>query len=89
MWHQSAAADTGKSPCEQRSTHSELNLASFNLHQLVAGGDLDAVEVQRELIRACEINGLMADRENGGLQRVLATIKSGARAGLQHPRGLR
>ena len=66
-----------------------LNLASFNLHQLVAGGDLDAVEVERELIRACEINGLMADRENGGPQRVLATIKSGARAGLQHPRGLR
>jgi len=66
-----------------------LNLASFNLHQLVAGGDLDAIEVERELIRACEINGLMADRENGGPQRVLATIKSGARAGLQHPRGLR
>jgi hypothetical protein len=41
------------------------------------------------LIRACEVNGLMADHENGGLQRIMATIRSGARAGLQHPRGRR
>jgi putative DNA primase/helicase len=66
-----------------------LNLASFNLHQLVGAGELDGAEVEHELIRACEINGLMVDRDNGGPAGVLATIKSGARAGLQRPRGQR
>jgi hypothetical protein len=66
-----------------------LNRASFSLHQLVAGGELDGHEVERALIRACEINGLMADRNNGGIKNIIGTIRSGARAGLQRPRGRR
>jgi Bifunctional DNA primase/polymerase, N-terminal len=62
-----------------------LNRASFSLHQLVAGGELAAGEVERRLLEAAEANGLMADR-NDGPHRVRATIDSGRRAGLQHPR---
>jgi putative DNA primase/helicase len=60
-----------------------LNRASFSLHQLVAGGELDAGEVEHRLIEASIANGLVAD---DGLPSVLATIHSGMRAGLQHPR---
>jgi Bifunctional DNA primase/polymerase, N-terminal len=63
-----------------------LNRASFSLHQLVAGGELDHGEVERRLLMAAEANGLMTD-PNDGPRKVLATIRSGARAGLQHPRG--
>ena len=62
----------------------QLNRASFSLHQLVAGGELDAAEVERRLVEASTVNGLIAD---DGLPSVIATIRSGARAGLQHPRG--
>ena len=60
-----------------------LNVASFSLHQLVAGGELDGAEVERRLIEASIANGLVAD---DGLPSVMATIKSGRRAGLQCPR---
>jgi hypothetical protein len=60
-----------------------LNRASFSLHQLVAGGELDAGEVRHRLIAAATVNGLMAE---DGPRQVWATINSGARAGLQHPR---
>jgi hypothetical protein len=60
-----------------------LNLASFRLHQLVAGGELDQRDVEDRLIEACERNGLIAD---DGLLSVRATIRSGANAGLQYPR---
>jgi hypothetical protein len=60
-----------------------LNKASFSLHQLVGGGELDGAEVVRRLIDACIANGLVAD---DGLPSVLATIKSGMCAGLQSPR---
>jgi hypothetical protein len=60
-----------------------LNRASFSLHQLVAGGELDGGEVEHRLIAATEANGLLAD---DGMRQVLATIRSGARAGSQHPR---
>jgi hypothetical protein len=63
-----------------------LNRASFSLHQLVAGGELDGADVERELLAAAEANGLMADPDDGPCK-VVATIRSGARAGLQHPRG--
>jgi putative DNA primase/helicase len=66
-----------------------LNLASFNLHQLVAAGKLDEAEVERALIRACEINGLMFDKVNGGINKILKTIESGAQAGLRSPRSSR
>jgi hypothetical protein len=60
-----------------------LNRASFSLHQLVAGGELDGGEVEQRLIAAAEANGLLAD---DGPRQVLATIRSGMRAGLLNPR---
>jgi hypothetical protein len=60
-----------------------LNRAAFCLFQLVAGGELDRHTVGERLIEACHRNGLVAD---DGLPSVLATARSGARAGLQHPR---
>ena len=62
-----------------------LNCVSFRLHQLVAGGELDAGEVQQRLIAAAQANGLMTDPEDGP-RKTIATINSGARAGLQFPR---
>ena len=60
-----------------------LNLASFRLFQLVAGGELDGNVVADHLLAACHCNSLIAD---DGLASVLATIRSGRRAGLQCPR---
>jgi hypothetical protein len=60
-----------------------LNKASFALHQLVAGGELDSPNALHGLLAAAERNGLMAD---DGPRQVMATIQSGARAGLAHPR---
>jgi Bifunctional DNA primase/polymerase, N-terminal len=60
-----------------------LNRASFALHQLVAGGELDAGEVEQRLIGAATTNGLLGE---DGLRSVMATIRSGARAGLKLPR---
>jgi hypothetical protein len=68
-------------PAGQR--NAALNLASFRLHQLVAGGELDERDVEDQLIEACEKNGLVAD---DGLHSVERTIASGRAAGLQHPR---
>jgi hypothetical protein len=62
-----------------------LNRASFALHQLVAGGELEAAEVERRLVEAAHINGLMTDPGDGP-HKTLRTIESGARAGLQQPR---
>jgi hypothetical protein len=64
----------------------QLNRASFCLHQLVAGGELDGKIVVERLLAASEANGLLQD---DGLRAVLATIRSGARAGLQSPRNRR
>jgi hypothetical protein len=63
--------------------NSALNRASFRLHQLVAGGEIDRSECEDRLIAACRSNGLVAD---DGLPSVVATLRSGARAGLRHPR---
>jgi hypothetical protein len=60
-----------------------LNCCSFKLFQLVAGGELDRTQVIERLIAACHSNGLVAD---DGWKTVMATIHSGIRAGLQHPR---
>jgi len=65
-----------------------LNRASFSLHQLVAGGELDRSEVHARLLEAATVNGLMSDPEDGP-RSVERTIESGARAGLQHPRNRR
>jgi hypothetical protein len=63
-----------------------LNRASFNLHQLVADGELDGGEVARQLIDAARVNGLVDD---DGIRAVMATIASGRRAGLLCPRSRR
>jgi putative DNA primase/helicase len=60
-----------------------LNSAAFSLYQLVGGGELDAGEVERRLIEAATVNGLVDDV---GIRAVQATIASGRRAGLAHPR---
>jgi Bifunctional DNA primase/polymerase, N-terminal len=60
-----------------------LNRAAFSLFQLVAGGELAEVEVIAALHQACVTNGLVAD---DGLQSVNLTIRSGRKAGMQHPR---
>ena len=60
-----------------------LNRCAFRLFQLVAGGELDGDQVSDRLIEASHRNGLVKD---DGLRTVLATIQSGARAGLNHPR---
>jgi hypothetical protein len=62
-----------------------LNRASFCLHQLVAGGELDGAVVHASLIAAATANGLMTDPHDGP-RSVERTIASGARAGLLHPR---
>jgi hypothetical protein len=60
-----------------------LNRAAFVLFQLVAGGELDGDAVEQGLVAACQSNGLVRD---DGARSVLATIRSGARAGMQYPR---
>lgn len=60
-----------------------LNRAAFSLFQLVAGGELAEGEVIAELQQACVANGLAAD---DGWQSVNRTIRSGRKAGMQHPR---
>jgi hypothetical protein len=60
-----------------------LNTASFNLFQLVAGGQLDEQEVRKRLFEAAEACGLVAD---DGAQAAWNTIDSGARAGKTNPR---
>ena len=62
-----------------------LNYATFRLYQLVAGGELDGAEVEQELIAAAHTNGLMTDPEDGP-RSVMATIRSGANAGMRYPR---
>jgi hypothetical protein len=62
-----------------------LNRASFSLHQLVGGGELDAAEVERRLLEAAIANGLMADPHDGPAK-VRDTIESGRRAGLRYSR---
>jgi hypothetical protein len=62
-----------------------LNRASFSLHQLVAIGKLEASDVVNRLIGAAHVCGLLQD---DGQRQVMATIRSGARAGLLCPRRL-
>jgi Bifunctional DNA primase/polymerase, N-terminal len=62
-----------------------LNRASFSLHQLVAIGKLDAGDVVNRLIQAAHACGLLQDDSQ---RQVMATIRSGAKAGLLCPRRL-
>jgi hypothetical protein len=61
----------------------QANKSAFSSFQLVAGGEISAAEAERALIEACIANGLWAE---DGERQCLATIRSGARAGMQHPR---
>ncbi len=63
--------------------NSELNRASFCLHQLVAGQELHAEDVMHGLLGAGHENGLVAE---DGLRKVQATIESGGNAELRFPR---
>jgi hypothetical protein len=60
-----------------------LNRAAFVLFQLVAGGELAGDAVEQRLVAASQTNGLVRD---DGARSVMATIRSGARAGMQYPR---
>ena len=60
-----------------------LNRAAFSLFQLVAGGELDGEVVDDTCSTPAIATGCRVD---DGLRPVMATIRSGARAGLQHPR---
>ena len=57
----------------------QLNKSAFSLGQIVAGGGLDHILVERELILAAKDVGL-------GNGETLATIKSGLEAGMLEPR---
>ena len=65
------------------SRNAALNRSTFCLFQLVGGGELDGRNVADRLVEACHRNGLVKD---DGLRAVVATIRSGSKAGLQHPR---
>jgi hypothetical protein len=60
-----------------------LNRASFSLHQLVAVGKLNGKDVVDQLLHAAHRCGLL---QEDGKPQVMATIQSGARAGMQCPR---
>jgi Bifunctional DNA primase/polymerase, N-terminal len=63
-----------------------LNKSGFALFQFVQVGLLDRGDVERELLAACTANGLMDDPGNGGLPRILATIRSAFDGAAAKPR---
>ena len=63
-----------------------LNCTAFKLFQLVDLGKLQDAEVVARLIRACEVNGLMYDRENGGPKKINDTIESARTGARRKPR---
>ena len=71
------AAAVASAPEHER--NNTLNKAAFSLGQLVAGGELDAGDVHRELLRAGLAAGLVESE-------ILGTIGSGLRGGSGSPR---
>jgi hypothetical protein len=63
-----------------------LNRSAFSLLQLVHAGQLDRADVERQLIGACTANGLMDDRDNGGIKNILRTIRSAEAGAIAKPR---
>src|SRR6516165_2247811 len=63
-----------------------LNRSAFSLLQLVHAGQLDRADVERQLIDACTANGLMDDRDNGGINNILRTIRSAEAGAIAKPR---
>jgi hypothetical protein len=66
-----------------------LNRSAFSLLQLVHAGQLDRADVERQLIDACIANGLMDDRDNGGINNILRTIRSADAGAFAKPRRTR
>jgi hypothetical protein len=63
-----------------------LNKSAFALFQFVHAGLLPRGDVERQLLAACTANGLMDDPGNGGLPRILATIRSAFDGAAAKPR---
>jgi Bifunctional DNA primase/polymerase, N-terminal len=74
-----AGADAG-------SRNNALNKSAFSLFQLVHAGLLKSNDVEWQLIEACTRNGLMDDSGNGGLSRIMATIRSAFHGAAAKPR---
>jgi putative DNA primase/helicase len=69
--------------CDALNTNAALNVAAFNLGQIVAAGELTEQEVIAALIAGAEACGLIVEY---GEPSVIATINSGLRAGMKQPR---
>jgi len=69
--------------CDVLNTNAALNVAAFNLGQIVAGGELTEQEVIDALIAGAEACGLIVEY---GEPSVINTINSGLRAGMKQPR---
>lgn len=63
--------------------NAQLNVAAFNLGQLIGGGELHRSDVEHALEQAAEACGLVRD---DGAASVRATIASGLTAGIAKPR---
>lgn len=82
--HAALASEVAKVASTPRGArNNQLNVSAFCLFQLVAGGVLAEAEVVAGLTQACQHNGLWSD---DGPRQCMATIASGAKAGLEHPR---
>jgi hypothetical protein len=69
--------------CSSLNNNAALNVAAFNLGQIVAGGELTEQEVIDALIAGAEACGLIVEY---GEPSVINTINSGLRAGMKQPR---
>ncbi|HKD75690.1 MAG TPA: bifunctional DNA primase/polymerase, partial [Ktedonobacterales bacterium] len=69
--------------CDALNTNAALNVAAFNLGQIVAGGELTEQEVMMALIDGAEACGLIVEYSEPS---VIKTINSGLRAGMKYPR---
>ena len=69
--------------CDTLNTNAALNVAAFNLGQIIAGGELTEQEVIEALIAGAEACGLDIAY---GSPSVIKTINSGLRAGMKQPR---
>jgi hypothetical protein len=69
--------------CDVLNTNAALNVAAFNLGQIVAGGELTEQEVIAALIAGAEACGLIVEY---GEPSVFKTINSGLHAGMKFPR---
>jgi putative DNA primase/helicase len=69
--------------CSALHNNSALNVAAFNLGQIVAGGELTEQEVIAALVAGAEACGLIVEY---GEPSVIKTINSGLRAGMKYPR---